>query len=78
MYRQALLGMDSSKERNSMIPTNIGTNEMVRKLNFSVNGTLLHYYHINFVVNSHVWDHGQSLVNENLTMVSIGMSTFKE
>ena len=37
-----------------------------------------HYYHIDFVVNSHISDPGQSLINDNLTVVSIVMSTFKE
>ena len=35
-------------------------------------------YLINFVVNSHVWDTGQSLINDNFTVVSIVKSTFKE
>ena len=38
----------------------------------------LHYYLINFVVNSHVKDPGQSLINDNFTVVSIVKSTFKE
>ena len=40
--------------------------------------TLLHYYLMNFVVNNHVQDLGQSLMNDNLTVVSIVKTTFKE
>ena len=44
----------------------------------TVNGTLLYYYLMNFVMNSHVNDHGQSLINDNFTVVSIIKSTFNE
>ena len=33
--------------------------------NSTVNGTLLHYYPIDFVVNSHVQDPGQFIINDN-------------
>ena len=48
------------------------------KRNGTLNGTLLYYYHLNFVVNSHVKDPGQSLINDNFTVVSIFKSTFEE
>ena len=44
------LGMDTSKKKTVLYHT--GTNERVWYLNSTVKGTLLHYYHINFVVNS--------------------------
>ena len=36
------------------------------------------YYLINFVVNSHILDHGESLINDKFTEVSIVKSTFQE
>ena len=47
-------------------------------INGTVNGTLLHYYFINFVMNSHVKDAGQSLINDNFIVVGIVKSTFKQ
>ena len=47
---QSLIEMDSSKIE--MVWYSIATNETVQYLNGTVNGTLLHYYHIHFVVNS--------------------------
>ena len=47
----------------------MGTNEMICYFsNFKgiASGTLLHYYLINFVVNSHLSDPEQSLINGNL------------
>ena len=48
----------------------IGTIETVGYFNSTVDGTLLHYL-INLVVNNHDKDPGQSLINDNYTMVSI-------
>ena len=45
--------------------------------NRNVNRAVLNYYFINPVVNSHVTDPGQSLINENFTVASIGKSTIK-
>ena len=39
-------------------------------LNKTVNGNLLQYYIIYFVVNRHVYDPGQSLINDNFTVVT--------
>ena len=58
-----------------MVRYSIGTNERVWYFNGTVNSTFLHYYLMNFVVNSHVKDPGQSLKNDNLTMVSIVKGT---
>ena len=69
-------GMDTY--RNEMIRYSIGTNETVWYFNGTVNSTFLHYYLINFVLKSHVKDLGQTLINDNLTVVSIIKSTFKE
>ena len=55
----------------------IGTTETVLYFNI-VNDTLLHYYLKDFVVNGHVQDPEQSLINDNLTEVSIIKSTIKE
>ena len=44
--------MDTSKTET--YGTSIGTNEMGQHFNGTVTGTLLHYYHINFVVDSNV------------------------
>ena len=44
----------------------------------TVNGLLLPYYLINIVVNSHFYGSGQSLMNDNFTVVSIVQSAFKE
>ena len=49
-----MLRMDSSKKETVQYGIGIGTNETVQYINGTVNGTLLHYYHMNFVVNSHV------------------------
>ena len=63
--------MDTSKSET--VRFGISTNEMVMVL---LNGTLLHYYLV-FVVNSHVKDPGQSLMNDSFTLVSMIKSTFK-
>ena len=44
---------------------------MVWYLNGSANDTLLHPYHINFVVNSHIKDPGQSVINDEFTSISL-------
>ena len=46
------LGMDTFK--NEAVLYDIDTNETVQYLKCTVNVTLLHYYLINFVMNSHV------------------------
>ena len=54
----------------------IGTNETVQYFNGTVNCILVHHYHLNFVVKCHVQDPGQSLINDNFTVVSISKSNF--
>ena len=71
------VGMIYVEERNS-IWYRIGTNAVVQYFDGTVNGTLLHYYHINFVVNIHVKNLGHILINDNFTVVSIVKSAFKE
>ena len=39
--------------KNEMLWYSIGNNEKVQYFEGTVNGTLLHYYLINFVMNSH-------------------------
>ena len=46
------LRMDTSK--SEMIRYGIGTYESIWHFNVTVYDTLLHYYHSNFVVNSHI------------------------
>ena len=41
--------------KNEMVWYGIGTNETVQYFNSTVNDTLLHYYFINFVENSHYY-----------------------
>ena len=48
--------MDTSK--NEMVRYAIATNETVWYFNGTVNSSLLHYYLIHFVMNSHVKDPG--------------------
>ena len=60
------VGMIYVEERNS-IWYRIGTNAVVQYFDGTVNGTLLHYYHINFVVNIHVKNLGHILINDNFT-----------
>ena len=55
---------------NETVWFSIGLNEMVSFLNGTVNGTLLHYYHLMFVVTSHVQDNGRSSICDNFTVVS--------
>ena len=54
--------MDTYK--NKMVWYGISINEMVEYFK----GTLLHFYRINFVVNSHFQDPGQFLINDNFTV----------
>ena len=58
--------------------TGVGTNETVWYLKNTGNDNLLHYYLINFLLNSHL--RFKILVNQNnsFSVVSIIMSTFKE
>ena len=49
---EASIGMDTSKKE--MVWYGIGTNETVWYFNGTANSTSLHYYYINFVVNSHL------------------------
>ena len=53
--------METSK--NEMVRTGIGTSETETAQYF--NSTLLQYYLIGFVVNSHVEDPWQSQINDN-------------
>ena len=56
-----------------------GTWYLNSTINGTVNGTLLQYYlNINILVNSHVYGPGQSLINDNCTVVSIIKSTLNE
>ena len=66
------LGLDAVKKEM------VWPQYMVWYFNGIGNATLLHYYLIHFVVNSHVYDPGQSLINDNFTVVSIVKSTFKK
>ena len=71
-YNYSKIGVDTSKKET--VQYGISTNEMVQYFD----STLLHYYPIKFVVNVHVQDPEQSLINDNFTVVSILKSTFKE
>ena len=59
-----------------MKPYGIGTNETVQYFNGTVKCILVLYYHLNFVGKCHVYDPGQSLINDNFTVVSISKSNF--
>ena len=61
--------MDTSK--NATVRYGIGTNDMVQYYKGTVNSISLQYYLINFVVKNHDQDPGQSIVNDNFTVVSI-------
>ena len=58
---KSALRMDTFK--NKTVQYGISTNETIQYFNGIVNSTLLHYYPIKFVVNSHVLDPGKSLIN---------------
>ena len=58
------IGMDTSKKE--MVQNGNSTNETARHFNCTVKGTLLYYYLINIVVNNHVYNSGQSLINEQM------------
>ena len=51
-------------------------NEMAQYFNSTFNVTLLHYYLISSGVNNHVYP-GQSVINDNFTVVNIAKSTLK-
>ena len=70
------LGIDTYENKTVWYSTR--TNEKVCTVHGTVNNTLLHYYLINFFVNSYFYDPGHSLVNENFPVNSIVNSTFKE
>ena len=53
--------------KNEMVRYRIGTIE-----------TVLHHYLINLFLNGYVKDPGQSLINDNFTLVNVVKITFKE
>ena len=65
---------DTSK--NKMVWYRIGTDETVQYSISTINGTALHYYHINFVVDSHILESGESLINYNFRVMRIVENTF--
>ena len=70
--------MDAFKNETVLVQYLHHQNSIVWYFISAVNGTLLHYYHINFVINSNLQDPRQYLMNDNFTVVSIVKRTFKE
>ena len=73
-----LKGSFRDTSKNKMVWYRIGTDETVQYSTSIIDGTSLHYYHINLVVDSHILDSGESLINYNFRVMSSVESTFKE